>query len=559
MSFIVKGYSQSVDLSGIFQNKTEIYFSFSIKDRSEISVLTKIISIDNVKNNIVYAYANKNEFKKFMALNYNFTILPNPSSLINPKMFDVKSLNSKSIQTWDAYPTYSAYETIMTQFAASYPSLCKIDTIGVLASGKKLLAAKISKNVNTREYEPQFLYTSSMHGDEVTGYVLMLELIDYLLSNYGTNPNISSLLDSTEIYICPLANPDGTYAGGDTTVLWATRENKNLVDLNRNYPDPNHGLHPDGNAWQQETQFFMNYAQNHDFVMAANFHGGSEVVNYPWDNVAKLCADNSWWQYVSKMYADTVFVNSTGGYMKGTYYSGISDGFVWYEVDGGRQDYMNYWRHCREETIELSDIKIPTASTLPTYWNYNYKSFLNYIKQSTYGIKGIVTDSLTGVHLKAMITINSHDFDSSEVYTSLPIGNYHRPILAGTYSMTVSSNGYISKTINNLIVSNFSTTIKDVQLVKSVQTVVNLKNDFDISIIPNPSNGNFNLQIKSSDENNYRIRISNILGVICYDKEIKLNKNENSTHIDISELPKGIYFVKINFNNNEYVRKLIVK
>ena len=32
----------------------------------------------------------------------------------------------------------------------------------------------------------------------------------------------------------------------------------NFIDLNRNYPDPEDGLHPDGNPYQQETNIFLN-------------------------------------------------------------------------------------------------------------------------------------------------------------------------------------------------------------------------------------------------------------------------------------------------------------
>jgi len=50
------------------------------------------------------------------------------------------------------------------------------------------------------------MYTSSMHGDELTGYVLMLRLIDSLLSTYGTNPRVTNLVNNFEIWINPLAN-----------------------------------------------------------------------------------------------------------------------------------------------------------------------------------------------------------------------------------------------------------------------------------------------------------------------------------------------------------------
>ena len=44
-----------------------------------------------------------------------------------------------------------------------------------------MLAIQISDNVGVADDEPSFLYTSSMHGNELTGYVLMLRLIDEIL------------------------------------------------------------------------------------------------------------------------------------------------------------------------------------------------------------------------------------------------------------------------------------------------------------------------------------------------------------------------------------------
>ncbi|MBE0640778.1 MAG: hypothetical protein IH599_02000, partial [Bacteroidales bacterium] len=185
--------------------------------------------------------------------------------------------------TWDFYPTYSAYESYMTGFAQQYPTLCRWVAFDTLASGRRLMALVISDNVDSLEAEPRFLYTSSMHGDELVGYILMLRLADYLLKNYGTDSLVTRLVDDLEIWINPLANPDGTYRSGKHTVSGSWRYNANAVDINRNFPDPQDGPHPDGNAWQAETMAFMALANTQKFNMSANIHGGAEVCNYPWD------------------------------------------------------------------------------------------------------------------------------------------------------------------------------------------------------------------------------------------------------------------------------------
>lgn len=441
----------------------EYYFKFEIYDKSELSTITKYISIDNVKDYTVYAYANERELEKFRSLGYTYEILPSPGTLINPKMATDK-LDAKD---WDSYPTYDAYVSMMYQFATDYPSLCEIVDIGGTVEGRRLLYAKISSNVGIEEDEPEVMYTSSMHGDETAGYVLMLRLIDYFLTNYGTDPFVTRMVDSCEIWINPLANPDGTYAGGNSSVYSATRYNGNGVDINRNFKDPEDGDHPDGNAWQPETIAMMEFSAEHSFVISANFHGGSEVINYPWDTWSRLCADNDWWVMVSRDYADSAQYYSPSGYLTDLN-NGITNGYAWYSVAGGRQDFMNYFRHCREVTIELSSTKLLSASQLPSWWNYNKASLLHYLEQGLYGFRGVVTDDNTGEPLYAMVEIIGHDLaiDSSYVFTDPDVGDYHRMIEAGTYDIKFSAPGYSPKTLKTKSVFDYSTTRVDATLVE---------------------------------------------------------------------------------------------
>jgi len=436
----------------------EVYFSFQLNDLTQLSVLTQKISISNFKENTVFAYANQKEFSDFSTLGIDFEVLTAPSELHTVQMSD----NNKQLLTWNYYPTYPAYETLMQQFATDHPDICKLLTITTLASGRKIMALKISDNINTQENEPEFMYTSSLHGDELTGYILMLHLADYLLSGYGTDDRITNLVNNFELVICPLANPDGTYKGGNNSVNGATRGNANNVDLNRNYPDPKRGPHPDGNAWQPENVALMNFAGFYSFTMGANFHGGAEVVNYPWDTWSKLSADDAWWIYTSREYADTVHNYAPSGYMS-MMMNGITNGFAWYEVNGGHQDYMNYFRNCRESTIELSDTKLLPESQLLPHWEYNYRSLINYIEQAGYGLHGLVTDSISGAPLSAKVFISGFDKDSSHVYTDPQVGDYHRLLKGGSYNVTFSATGYQSKTFTVQVADKQKTTL-DVQL-----------------------------------------------------------------------------------------------
>jgi len=333
------------------QDFNEYYFKFEVKDKSELDTITQIISIDNVKGLEVFAYAMQHELDAFQKLNYKIEFLQKDITKSLTMATTVAEMAS-----WDRYPTYEVYRQMMKNFEANYPAICKLDSIGTTHDGRQLYVLKISDNVNTEENEPEFFYTSTMHGDETTGFILMLRLADSLLTTYSTSTQVENLVNEVEIYINPNANPDGTYNGGNSTVSSATRSN-GYADLNRDFPDPRIGAN---SPYQPETQAMMDFAEAHNFIMAANFHGGASVMNYPWDtwnSSQNSHADTEWFEQVCTDYvttARTVYSN----YMKDVTSDGVTNGGDWYVITGGRQDYMNYWHQCREVTIELSVSKL---------------------------------------------------------------------------------------------------------------------------------------------------------------------------------------------------------
>jgi hypothetical protein len=443
---------------GYFEEKGEVYFKFKSDDKSILHSLTNIISIDNFKNDTVFAYANEKEFSSFLKFGISYEVLKHPGDVDDVRM----SSSIEDIKAWDSYPTYDAYVQMMYQFQTQYPDLCRIIDAGTTVQGRKILFAKISDNVDIDEDEPEFMYSSSMHGDETTGYILTLRLIDSLLSTYNSNARIKNLVDNIEIWINPLGNPDGTYRSGNTTVNGATRYNANNIDINRNFPDPAAGQHPDGNAWQPETITMMNLAEAKNFVLSANFHGGEEVLNYPWDTWSRTHADNAWFIQLSRRYADTTHLYCPSSYMNG-FDNGITNGYAWYRVTGGRQDYFTYFARGREVTIEISDTKLLAGSLLPAHWEYNKRSLLNYMEECLYGIRGVITSSNGGA-VKAKIAIHGHDFDNSEIYSDSLVGNYHRMIYPGTYTVIVSADSHQTQTISNVVVANRTATVVNVQL-----------------------------------------------------------------------------------------------
>lgn len=450
------------DLEQLMARRGEYFFTLTVGHPSEIQTISDLCSVDGTDGRTVTCYANQRQYDELLSRGYQPLLQTPPSMLETPIMWDG---SHRGTYDWDAYPTYEAYEAMMQAFAAEHPERCSYFELGTLDSGRKLMFCRI--NNGQPEGKPKFLYTSTMHGNELTGFMLMLRLIDELCTS--EDERIVNLINNLDIFICPNTNPDGTYYGGNHTVEGARRNNTNDLDLNRHYPDFDKGPHPD-NEWcyQDETQWLMNLARDYKFTMAANFHTGSEVVNYPWDTHASLHADDDWWKLVCHEYADQChewnpdYMNLQHQHAE----DGIINGYQWYTISGSRQDYMNYYAQCREVTIETSYSYIPNATTMPMYWNYNHNSMLSYMEQCLNGIHGTITDATTGEPIEATVSIAGHDHHGSEVSSHLPAGDYHRPIKGGTYAVTYSAYGYVSQTITISANDNEAVT-QDVHLVPS--------------------------------------------------------------------------------------------
>jgi len=528
----------------------EVYFSFSIPAGADTLVLMndlgRFLSIDHKNDSQIFAYANRIGFEKFLGYHFSYQVHTAPSMLLPKEVLEHQNL--KSSEQWDYYPSYGEYIKLMQNFQKDYPDLCELVSIGKTVQGRDLLFIHFKSAKDSLGDKPQFMYTATMHGDETTPYILMLHLIDYLSKNYGKLPRVTHIMDSLDIWINPLANPDGTYAGGDSSVYGATRYNANHIDLNRNYPDPKDGNHPDGNAWQLETIAFMNFASAHHFTLSCNMHTGSEVANYPWDTWPRLHADDKWWQQVCRQYADTVHAHSPSGYFIDLN-QGITNGHQWYSIDGGRQDYMNYFQHDREFTLEMSSVKMPDPSLLPTYWEDNYRSLIDYMEQGLYGIRGHVYDSITGESLMAKIYVVAHDTDHSEVYSSLPSGIFFRPIAQGTYQIQISAAGYLTKTIDSIGISQnqsyfISTCLKP--KAEGVETHAALS----FKIYPNPASQFVNILFPASIG---KWEVINMMG------QLMRSGKGTAARINISKWPSGTYFIRAGNGRKMTVRAFQVR
>jgi len=449
-------------LVGIHAQATEHFLRITISDRSDLETLTRMVSIDNVTGNEVIAYANSRQLEKLQNSSFQFVELEHPSAQVGRAITMATTI--EQMANWDRYPTYDVYNQLMRKFVVDYPNLCKLDTVGTSVRNRNILALNLTSDISTPKAKPEVLLSSTMHGDEITGWILCMRLAYHLMSNYGIDTRITNMLDSISIFIVPNTNPDGTYYGSDNNVASARRSNYNGYDLNRNFPDPWIGPNPDG-PWQKETIVMMDYAATRYFILSANYHGGIEVANYPWDGWRtnqKKHPDNIWYLQTCRQYATLAQTYGPSNYFKGLN-NGVTNGGDWYIVYGGRQDYMNYWHNCREITLEISNTKMPGSETMPTYWNANREAMLAYIENAKYGIRGLITN-MNGEPLHAKVTVVGHDQDNTHVYTNPVFGNYYRMIQPGTFTFLFESYGYEPQTFSGITSQQSRATILNVTM-----------------------------------------------------------------------------------------------
>jgi plastocyanin len=80
----------------------------------------------------------------------------------------------------------------------------------------------------------------------------------------------------------------------------------------------------------------------------------------------------------------------------------------------------------------------------------------------------------------------------------------------------------------------------------------------DISIYPNPSKGSFQLQINTAQSaKKLDLGIYNVQGKRVYSKADM--QQQTLSNIEISDLPKGVYFLRLFDGKDYYYRKIVVQ
>ena len=349
--------------------------------------------------------------------------------------FDMKAMNQK---VFAPYPSFAQLTARLEAAQRKLPGVMKLFSIGKSVKGKDLWVVKISDNVESDEIEPEFKYISSMHGDEITGRELTTLFIEEIADKYGKDKELTDLVNSTEIYIMPSMNPDGSEL--------KQRANAKGFDLNRNFPDWTTTTENSMNGRQIENQAVMKFQASRQFSLSANFHGGTIVANYPWDSKYDEFPLNDLVIDLSEIYANHNPEMKSSREFPG----GITNGAAWYIVKGGMQDWSYIWFNDLQITLEVSHIKYPNFDDIPEFYNSNRDSMVEFMKMVHQGagfkLSRKAMDGTVSIRQTSPVSkdYGSYAFRGSEFYKVLPVGEYEFSVedkTGNVQKIRVSTNG----------------------------------------------------------------------------------------------------------------------
>ncbi len=141
------------------------------------------------------------------------------------------------------YHDYAEMVAEIQQAAVDHPSIFSLFSIGTSYEGRTIWAGKISDNVGIDEDEPEVLFTHHQHAREHLTVEMALYTLGILTNEYGTNQQITDLVNSREIWMVFDMNPDGGEYDIATGTYRSWRKNRQPnagsqyvgTDLNRNW------------------------------------------------------------------------------------------------------------------------------------------------------------------------------------------------------------------------------------------------------------------------------------------------------------------------------------
>lgn len=252
---------------------------------------------------------------------------------------------SLSVAPDSDYKNPQEIEEFVHDIHARYPDITEIKSIGKSLEGRDIWAIKISDNASYKEQEPVMLVNGMHHAREVMTPEITTDMIEYLVTQYGQDAEVTNWVDNSEIWVVPMFNVDGNNKMWNENSMWRKNtRNGHGVDINRNYPtgwnscngssgstgaQDYRGTAP---ASEPETQAMMNLVASIKPVFNISYHSYSEIVIYPFGCKPKRTPSEEAVETIGKEIGEKI------DYKPGTAWE------LLYNADGGDIDWM-YTEH----------------------------------------------------------------------------------------------------------------------------------------------------------------------------------------------------------------------
>ncbi|MBU7011117.1 MAG: hypothetical protein HXS46_10530 [Theionarchaea archaeon] len=223
--------------------------------------------------------------------------------------------NLDDVGTFELEPEYYTYPEVvdeLPQIESDHSSIAKTFSIGTSYEGRDIPGIKISDNVATNESEPEVFICAMHHAREAATVNVAMYIINYLTDNYGTDPDVTNYVDTREIYIIPIVNPDGKVyddSGGGYGSGRNWRKNRQPctggigTDPNRNYSYQWGGSGSSGSCTSETfrgyepfdapcTAAVRDFFNAHpDINLLVTYHSYGNLVLWPWGYTYNPIAD----------------------------------------------------------------------------------------------------------------------------------------------------------------------------------------------------------------------------------------------------------------------------
>lgn len=382
-----------------------------------------------------------------------------------------------------AYPHLQVLERQFFDLISAFPHLAHAYQIGQSTSWMQpIWGIRVSSTPDSDKDAPAVLFTGIHHAREPIGAFLCKAILEELLTNYGKSARYTRLLDSLEIWLVPIVNPDG-YEYIVQNQLQFPWWRKNLrdnngdglfdplvdgVDLNRNY-DFNWDEGGDGNpaSWffrgssafsENEIQALRDLAQRENFVMGASYHSYGESVLYPWGNFHRA-PDQELIVDIAQRCAGQIGRLSGGGSYNVLPLNGrVGQSSIWMYGELGTIDFI----------IETGEEYFAAPEDIPRIVKENVRGALFLMERALCGgVTGHVRDRQTGKPIAAEIHVNGCDAAYVKCRrTDVARGRFERLLFPGNYTLEVRAPGYQTETINGVQVHGDRMTVLEIAMMK---------------------------------------------------------------------------------------------